>query len=249
MAGPQCAAFPFGQAAPDAVGDPVADGVVQARLPDRASPRRSAARARPTRRGPGRTLQARRRGTQPASRQRGQRPGWRSGGAVPRRAGRHRDGRGDPRPPGGGEGGQVGHLQAAGREVVGEPPREPAGGLPVAPAHHGVRQRARRSPAAGPSPGRLPAAPRAALRSGSPRASVPGRFRLAGRRDERCRQGPGHCFQQLGRDRGDRGSLSCWAICRASLHGGFLSQGPCPLGDLGGWSRGPLCARIAPGWC
>ena len=24
-------------------------------------------------------------------------------------------------------------------------------------------------------------------------------------------------------------------------------QGPCPLGDLGGWSRGPICARICPG--
>ena len=36
---------------------------------------------------------------------------------------RSRCGRGDPRPPGGGEGGQVGYLQAAGRELVREPPR------------------------------------------------------------------------------------------------------------------------------
>jgi hypothetical protein len=26
------------------------------------------------------------------------------------------------------------------------------------------------------------------------------------------------------------------------------SQGPCPLGDLGGWSRGPCCARDLPGF-
>jgi hypothetical protein len=31
-AGPQGAAFPLGQPAPDAIGDPVADGVVQARI-------------------------------------------------------------------------------------------------------------------------------------------------------------------------------------------------------------------------
>ena len=50
-------------------------------------------------------------------------------------------GRGDPRPPGGGEGGQVGHLQAAGRELIGESPGIPAGGLAGAAAHHGVRER------------------------------------------------------------------------------------------------------------
>ena len=52
-----------------------------------------------------------------------------------------RSGRGDPRPPGGGERGQVGCLQAAGRELVGESSRIPAGGLAGTAAYHRVRQR------------------------------------------------------------------------------------------------------------
>ena len=36
-------------------------------------------------------------------------------------------------------------------------------------------------------------------------------------------------------------------ICRVSLHGRVPVAGPCPLGDLGGWSRGPYCARICAG--
>ena len=220
-------------------------GVVQARLPDRAPPRRSAAQARPTRRGRGRTHSGRCRGTQPApaSAQQNAREqpgcGAAAGGPSP-------CGRGDPRPPGGGEGGQVGYLQAAGRELVGEPPRDSGGwscgrlGTPRCAAAP------RRSPAAGPSPGRFPAAARAARRSGSPRrlSSVSGGAGARGRRDERRGQGPGHCLQQLGRDRRARVVVG---VYRVRLHGGFLSQGPCPLGDLGGWSRGPYCARICPG--
>jgi hypothetical protein len=171
-AGPQRAAFPLGQPAPDAINDPVADGVVQARSADRA-PRADLPR------GPGRFAPAgeeqlevsaaacRQLPPAPASAQQNaleqQRCGAAAGGPSPR-------GRDDPRPPGGGESGQAGHLQAAGRELVGEPPRVAAGGLAGALAHHGVRQRPRRSRDAGPSPGKPPAAARAARRSGSPPA-------------------------------------------------------------------------------
>src|SRR6266536_1098870 len=43
------------------------------------------------------------------------------------------------------------------------------------------------------------------------------------------------------------GSVSWWVFTVLGCMDGFLSQGPCPLGDLGGWSRGPICARICPG--
>lgn len=46
----------------------------------------------------------------------------------------------------GGQVGQVGHVQAAGREPIGEPPGEPASGLAGAAAHHGVWQRPDREP-------------------------------------------------------------------------------------------------------
>ena len=42
-------------------------------------------------------------------------------------------------------------------------------------------------------------------------------------------------------------SVSWWLFTVLGCMEGFLSQGPCPLGDLGGWSRGPICARICPG--
>jgi hypothetical protein len=71
------------------------------------------------------------------------------------------------------------------------------------------------------------------------------RFRWRGppwRRDERRGQGPGHCLQKLSRDWRVRAVVG---VDRVRLHGGFLLQGPCPLGDLGGWSRGPCRARVA----
>jgi hypothetical protein len=33
---------------------------------------------------------------------------------------------------------------------------------------------------------------------------------------------------------------------RVRFRDGFLVQGPCSLGDLGGWSRGPFRARVTP---
>ena len=102
---------------------------------------------------------------------------------MTRLTGRHRGGRGDPRPPLGGEGGQVGHVQAAGRELISEPPGEPAGRLAGAAAHHGVRQR----PGDGQPPHRLAgdAQPPGELRGGQ---EVRGGFRagrlgLPGERD------------------------------------------------------------------
>jgi hypothetical protein len=113
-------------------------------------------------------------------------------------------GRGDPRPPGGGEGSQVGHLQAAGREIISEPPGVAAGRFPGALAHNGVRQR----PGDRQPPDRLPgdAQPPGELRGGQ---EVRGllRFRWRGPswcRDERRGQGPGQCLQQLGWD---------WLVC------------------------------------
>ena len=200
-AGLQRAAFPFGQPAPDAVGDPVADGVVQARLADRA-------RRADLPRGPGRLAAAgkehapgRCRGTQPAPASAQQNApeqpgcGAAAGGPSP-------CGRGDPRPPGGGEGGQVGYLQAAGREILSEPPRVAAGRFAGAVAHHGVRQR----PGDRQPPDRLPgdAQPPRELRGGQEvRRFLRFRFRWRGPswwRDERRGQGPGQCLQQLGRD-------------------------------------------------
>jgi hypothetical protein len=131
---------PFGQPAPDAVCDPVAEGVLQARLTDRALRTNLP-------RGAGRLaalgieqikVGAVARSLQPPARGETRRG---SQIAVPRQAARHRAGRGYPRPPGSGESGQVGDLQAAGRELLGEPPGIPAGGLAGAAAHHGVRQR------------------------------------------------------------------------------------------------------------
>ena len=150
-------------------------------------------------------------------------------------------GRGDPRPHGSSEGGQVGHLQAAGRELFGEPPGVPAGGLAGALAHHGVRQR----PGDGQPPYCLAgdAEPLRELRGGQEvRGGVLGFDR---RRGPRCRdegrgQGPGQCLQELGRDR-QVGVVV--GVLRVRFRGGFLVQGPCPLGDLGEWSRGPLHAR------
>ena len=102
--------------------------------------RRPAARAQPSRRVRGRTRLVRRRGTQPAPASAQQnalgQPGCNTAAGE-----RSRCGRGEPRPPGSSEGGQVGHLQAAGRELVGEPPRVAAGCLAGALAHDGVRQR------------------------------------------------------------------------------------------------------------
>src|SRR6185437_8146641 len=145
-------------------------------------------------------------------------------------------GRGDPRPPCGGEGSQVGYLQATGREIISEPPRVAAGRFPGALAHNGVRQR----PGDRQPPDRLPgdAQPPGELRGGQEIRGLL-RFRWWGPswcRDERRGQGSGQCLQQLGRD---------WLVCvvvvvyRVRFRGGFLVQGPCPLGDLGGWSRGP----------
>jgi hypothetical protein len=131
-AGPQRAAVPFGQAAPDAVHDPVAEGVVKARLADRA-PRADPPRRRGALAAAGEeqveVSAAARSPVTPAAWGRG----WRNRGTVTRR--------GNPRPPLGGQPGQVGHVQAAGRELIREPSREPAGGLPGTRAHHGVRQR------------------------------------------------------------------------------------------------------------
>ena len=89
--GPQRAAFPFGQPAPDAVDDPVGDGVVQARLPDRA-------RRADLPRGPGGLAAAGEEHLQVGAAARSQLPPARSKtrrssqAAVPRRAGRHRAG-------------------------------------------------------------------------------------------------------------------------------------------------------------
>ena len=90
-AGPQRAAFPLGQPAPDAVGDPVGDGVVQARLADRA--RRADLPGRP-----GRLTAAGEEHLQVGAAARSPLPPARgkarrsSQGAMPRRAGRHRAG-------------------------------------------------------------------------------------------------------------------------------------------------------------
>ena len=65
-------------------------------------------------------------------------------------------------------------------------------------------------------------------------------------RDERRGQGPGQCFQELGRDLKVGVVVS---LLRVRFRDGFLVQGPCPLGDLGGWSRGPFRARFHPGIC
>ena len=98
--------------------------------------------ARRTRRGPGRTPAGRCRGTQPAHASQPRTVLLARRGCGDAADGPSPWGRGDPRPPLGGEGAHVGHVQAAGREVVGEPPRVPAGRLPGAAADHGVRQRA-----------------------------------------------------------------------------------------------------------
>ena len=226
-AGSQRAAFPLGQPAPDAVRDPVADGVVQARLADRA-------RRADLPRGPGRlaaargrTRPGRRRGTQPAPASAQQNaPGQPGCGAAA--GGPSPCGRGDPRPPGGGEGGQVGYLQAAGRELLGEPPRVPAGCLAGALAHHGVRQR----PGDRQPPDRLAgdAQPPRELRGGQ---EVCGVLRFGRRgpsrwRDERRGQGPGQCLQQLGRDRAGSG-VSWWVFsvlgCMVGSCAGALPPG------------------------
>ena len=73
-----------------------------------------------------------------------------------------------------------------------------------------------------------------------------GRFREARWRDERRGQGPGQCLQQFGWDR-QVGVVV--GVLRVRFRDGFLVQGPCPLGDLGGWSRGPYRARFHPGNC
>jgi hypothetical protein len=103
--------------------------------------------------------------------------------------------RGYPRPPGGGEGGQVGDLQAAGRELVGEPPRVPAGGLAGALTHHGVRQR----PGDGQPPYCLAgdAEPLRELPGGQEVCGVLSfdRNRRPRWRDECRGQGPGQCLQ------------------------------------------------------
>ena len=152
-------------------------------------------------------------------------------------------GRGDPRPPGGSERRQVGHLQAAGRELLGEPPRVAAGSFTGAAAYHGVRQR----PGDRQPPNCLPGDAQS-LRElgGGQEVRDIFRFDLRGapRWRDKCRgQGPGQCLQQLGRD---RKVCVVVGVLRVRFRGGFLVQGPCPLGDLGGWSRGPLHARVSP---
>jgi hypothetical protein len=41
--------------------------------------------------------------------------------------------------------------------------------------------------------------------------------------------------------------VSWWAFTVLGFMVGSCVAGPCPLGDLGGWSRGPIYARICPG--
>ncbi len=79
----------------------------------------------------------------------------RPGGGLPRP---------HPGPPPGRELGQVAHVLAAGGEVIGEPPRVPAGRLPAPPAHHRARQHIRDSQ----PPDRLPGNPQ-------PLRELPGR--------------------------------------------------------------------------
>src|SRR5271169_5220436 len=92
MAGPQRAAVPLRQAAPDAVHDPAAEGVVQARLPDRAHSADLPC-------GLGRLAAAGKEQVEVGAAARSPVPPaspelscWRSEGAVPRLAGRHRPG-------------------------------------------------------------------------------------------------------------------------------------------------------------
>ena len=91
-AGPQRPAVPFGQPAPDAVGDPVTQGVVQARLADRApraDPPRGLGRLAAAGKEQIKVSAAARSQLTPARRERR----WRSGTAVALLAGRHRGAR------------------------------------------------------------------------------------------------------------------------------------------------------------
>ena len=229
------------------MGDPVAQGVVQARLADRAS------RADPPR-GPGRLTAAGKEQVKVSAAARSPVPpaawgrGWRNRGTVTRLTGRHR----------GGAVTRARHWAAnparsatsrplaanssanrrGNRRVVFRAPRQTTV-CGSAPAIASRRTVSRETPS---RPGKL--------RGGQ---EVRGLFRagqlgLPWERDKRRGHGPGHCLQQLGRD----GGTGRWVrvlvgIYRVRLHGGFLLQGPCPLGDLGGWSRGPRHARVCPG--
>jgi hypothetical protein len=91
VAGPQDSAIPFGQAAPDTVHDPIAEGVVQALLSDRAcraDPPGGLGRFAAAGKKPLQVSAAARSPVTPAGRERR----WRSRGAVTRRARRHRAG-------------------------------------------------------------------------------------------------------------------------------------------------------------
>ena len=211
-AGPQRAAVPFGQAAPDAVGDPVAEGVVQARLRGPGTPRRSAARARPTRRGRGRTGRGRRRGTQPGTASRAGGGAGGAGAAVTRLAGRHRAGAVT----------RARHWAAkAARSATSRPLAANSSAN-----RRGYRRVVLRVPRHTTVCGSAPAiASRRTVSRETPsrRASCAavrksaasfraGRLGLPWWRDQRRGQGPGHCLQQLGRDRGGAGGSVWWWV-------------------------------------
>jgi hypothetical protein len=241
--GLQRTAFPLGQPAPDAVGDPVGDGVIQARLADRA-------RRADLPRGPGRFAALGEEQVKVDTAARSQLPPARSKtrrgsqAAVPRRAGRHRAG-----------------VVTRARQAAAKAARS-ATSRPLAAKssanRRGYRRVVLRAPwhttvcGSGPGdrqpPDRLPghSQPPGELRGGQEVRWLLLLGRVGGR---------GGGMSAAARARasassssvGTSGSVSWWVFTVLGCMVGSCVAGPCPLGDLGGWSRGPYLCPDLPG--